>query len=85
MLELTVCIGSSCHIKGAYNVIQTFRQMIEEKSLHDRINFKSGFCMKQCQFPGVSVEVNGKRHSIDAEKAGDFFISELEPRLCDGF
>ncbi|MDR1248953.1 MAG: (2Fe-2S) ferredoxin domain-containing protein [Treponema sp.] len=83
MLELTVCIGSACHIKGAYNVIQTFQQLIEEKSLHDKIQFKSGFCMKQCQFPGVSVDVNGKRHSVDADKAGEFFVSELEPALQD--
>ena len=83
MLELSVCIGSSCHIKGAYNVIQTFQQLIEERSLHDRIAFKSGFCMKQCQFPGVAIVVNGKQHSIAAEKAGEFFMAELEPKLHD--
>lgn len=81
MLEVTVCIGSACHIKGAYNVIQTFQQLIEEKSLHDRIIFKSGFCMKLCQSPGVAIVVDGEHHCIDAERASDFFISELEPRL----
>jgi NADH:ubiquinone oxidoreductase subunit E len=84
MLEVTVCIGSACHIKGAYNVIQTFQQLIEEKSLHDRISFKSGFCMKLCQSPGVAVVVDGKQRCIDAERAGEFFTSELEPRLRDG-
>jgi NADH:ubiquinone oxidoreductase subunit E len=39
MVELTVCIGSACYLKGSYNVIQTFQQIIEEKSLHDRISF----------------------------------------------
>jgi NADH:ubiquinone oxidoreductase subunit E len=64
MLELC-CIGSFCHIKGAYNLIQTFQQLIEEKNLHDRINFKSSFCMRQCQNPGVA----------------DFFQREVEARL----
>ncbi|MFP3042926.1 (2Fe-2S) ferredoxin domain-containing protein [Treponema primitia] len=73
MLELNVCIGTSCHIKGAYNVIQTFQQMIEEKKLHDKINFKSSFCMKECAKPGVSVSVGGEKRRVPAEEAREFF------------
>jgi NADH:ubiquinone oxidoreductase subunit E len=80
MLEVCVCVGSSCHIKGSYNVIQTFQQLIEEKSLHNAINFKTGFCMKQCQYPGVAVSVNGVTHHVDCEKAGEFFLTELVPQ-----
>ena len=47
MIELSVCIGSSCHIKGSYNVIQTFQQMIEENNLHNEVDFKGTFCMKR--------------------------------------
>jgi NADH:ubiquinone oxidoreductase subunit E len=83
MLEVNVCIGSSCHIKGSYNVIQTFQQIIEEKSLHDRINFKTGFCMKQCQYPGVAVSVSGVKHHVDCEKAGEFFLTEVLPLAAD--
>ena len=32
-MKITVCIGSSCHLKGSYNVIQAFQQMIEEGRL----------------------------------------------------
>jgi NADH:ubiquinone oxidoreductase subunit E len=81
MLELCICIGSSCHIKGSYNVIQTFQQLIEEKSLHDAINFKSSFCMKQCQHPGVAVTVNGQSHHVMAESAREFFNTEVVPKL----
>jgi NADH:ubiquinone oxidoreductase subunit E len=81
MLELCVCIGSSCHIKGSYNVIQTFQQLVEEKKLHDRINFKSSFCQKQCQHPGVAVSVNGTIHRVTAETAGEFFNTEVVPKL----
>ncbi|MGN0592047.1 MAG: (2Fe-2S) ferredoxin domain-containing protein, partial [Ruminococcus sp.] len=35
MVELNVCIGSSCHLKGSYNIIHTFQHLIEEKGLHD--------------------------------------------------
>jgi NADH:ubiquinone oxidoreductase subunit E len=73
MLELRVCIGSACHLKGSYNIIQTFQQMIEEKSLHDKIDFKSTFCMRQCGNPGVRVSVNGEIHHLSAEAARTFF------------
>ena len=47
MVEVSVCIGSSCHLKGSYNVIQAFQQMIEENGLHDKVDFKATLCMRQ--------------------------------------
>jgi NADH:ubiquinone oxidoreductase subunit E len=81
MVELCVCIGSSCHIKGSYNVIQAFQQLIEEKSLHEKINFKSGFCMKQCRNAGVAVSVDGVIHQVSPDKAGEFFTTEVIPKV----
>jgi NADH:ubiquinone oxidoreductase subunit E len=81
MLEVSVCIGSSCHLKGSYNIIQTFQQLIEEKALHDKIYFKSGFCMKQCQYEGIAVLVNGIVHHVTAEKAGEFFAAEIASKV----
>lgn len=81
MLELCVCVGSSCHIKGSYNIIQTFQQLIEEKSLHDRITFKSSFCQKQCQHPYAAVSVDGVMHQVSAETAKEFFITEVMAKV----
>ncbi|MDR1388505.1 MAG: (2Fe-2S) ferredoxin domain-containing protein [Treponema sp.] len=77
VLELSVCIGSSCHIKGAYNVIQTFQQLIEEHRLHDKIDFKSSFCMKQCRQSGVAVHINGEEHQVSPESAAGFFAARV--------
>jgi NADH:ubiquinone oxidoreductase subunit E len=73
MVEMSVCIGSSCHLNGSYNVIQTFQQMIEEYSLHDKLEFKAYFCMKQCQNKGVSVTLDGMNHRVEPESARQFF------------
>jgi NADH:ubiquinone oxidoreductase subunit E len=81
MLELSVCIGSSCHIKGAYNVIQTFQQLIEEHNLHDKINFKSSFCVKQCQNPGVAVLVDGEEHHVAADAPREFFNTQVMTKV----
>lgn len=81
MLELSVCIGSSCHLKGSYNIIQLFQQMIEEYSLHDKIEVKATFCMKRCLGEGVAVSVNEKAYHLKPESARDFFKSTVMP-LC---
>ncbi len=73
MVELNVCVGTSCHLNGSYNVVQTFEQLIEEYSLHDEIEFRANFCMKQCQNQGVSVAVDGEDYRVEPEKAGEFF------------
>jgi hypothetical protein len=67
--------------KGAYNVIQTFQRLIEEKDLRGRIRFKSGFCMRRCVMPGVGVSLNGEHHRIAAEEARDFFEGRIIPLL----
>jgi NADH:ubiquinone oxidoreductase subunit E len=81
MFELCVCIGSSCHIKGSYNVIQTFQQLIEEESLHEKIDFKSSFCQKQCQHAGVAVTVDGTAHQVTADKAREFFYAHIMSKI----
>jgi NADH:ubiquinone oxidoreductase subunit E len=81
MIELCVCIGSSCHIKGSFLVIQAFKQLIEERTLADKINFKSGFCMKQCSKPGVAVSVDGVIHQVSPDKAGEFFTTQVLPNI----
>lgn len=76
MTQLHVCIGSSCHLKGSYNVIQTFQQMIEEHGLHDKIEMKAQFCMKRCQ-QGVSIAIDEKDYDVSPETAREFFSSHL--------
>lgn len=77
MTELNVCIGSACHLKGSYNVIQVFQQLIEEHSLHVKLDFKGTFCMKECQNKGVSVTFDGQKYSITPEAAGEFFKNTI--------
>lgn len=79
MLELSVCIGSSCHLKGSYNIIQIFQQLIEEHKIHDKIDFKATFCMKQCPNDGVSVSFNGTSNHIKPEMAREFFQTSILP------
>ena len=76
MLKITVCIGSSCHIKGSRKVVEQFQQQIAEHNLGDKVVLSGTFCMGQCQ-QGVCVMVNDEFHSVSPETVGEFFANEV--------
>ena len=59
MVSIKICNGTSCYLKGAYNVLQYFQHEIEARGLHDRINLTGSFCLGNCEH-GVSLEIDGK-------------------------
>lgn len=44
-MEIYVCIGSSCHLKGSYNIINAFKELIAEYKLEDRVSLNASFCL----------------------------------------
>lgn len=56
MLQITVCVGSSCHLKGAHDVIKRFQKLIPEYNLQNRVELKAGFCLGKCT-EAVTVKV----------------------------
>jgi NADH:ubiquinone oxidoreductase subunit E len=48
MTVVTVCVGSSCHIKGARQVIDRFNELAKTHGLEERIELKGSFCMERC-------------------------------------
>ena len=76
MLKITVCIGSSCHIKGSRQVVEQLQNLIAENNLGDKVELGGTFCMGQCQ-QGVCVTVNDAFHSVTPESAGEFFAKEV--------
>lgn len=48
MTSVTVCVGSSCHIKGSREVIVRFDELLKEHGLADKIELKGCFCMERC-------------------------------------
>ena len=80
MIELNICIGSSCHLKGSYEVLQTFQKIVREHGLEDRIEMKGSFCMKKCQ-EGVSVSVGDEYYSVSPETAREFFSETIATRF----
>ena len=71
-MKVTVCIGSSCHIKGSRQVVEGLQNLIAENNLSDKIELGGTFCMGKCQ-QGVCVTVDDAFHSVTPETVGEFF------------
>ena len=72
MLKITVCIGSSCHIKGSRQVVEQLQYLIAEKDLGEKVELGGTFCMGKCQ-QGVCVTVNDEFYSVTPETVNEFF------------
>ncbi len=75
-MKITVCIGSSCHIKGSRQVIEQLQWLISENDLGDKVELDGTFCMGECQ-KGVCVKADGKFFSVTPETVHEFFEKEV--------
>ena len=75
-MKITVCIGSSCHIKGSRQVVEQLQYLIAANKLDDKVELGGTFCMGKCQ-QGVCVTVNDTFHSVTPENVGEFFANEV--------
>lgn len=75
-MKVTVCIGSSCHIKGSRQVVERLQQLIEEKNIADKVELGGTFCLGNCQ-QGVCVTVDEQLHSVSPATVDEFFATEI--------
>lgn len=57
MTIVSVCVGSSCHLKGSYNIINLLKEAVEKNQLDEKVEVKAAFCLGKCQ-NGVSMKVD---------------------------
>ena len=79
-MKVTVCIGSSCHIKGSRQVVEQLQYLIGEHELGDKVELGGTFCMGQCQ-KGVCVTVDEEFYSVTPETVVDFFEKNIKERV----
>jgi len=56
-MNVAVCVGSSCHLRGSYNIIELLKQRLEENGLTDKVDLRAAFCLGKCT-DGVSIKVD---------------------------
>ena len=71
-MKITVCIGSSCHIKGSRQVVEQLQYLIRENNLGDKVELAGTFCKGKCQ-QGVCVTIGDKFFSVSPDTVDEFF------------
>ncbi len=79
-MKITVCIGSSCHLKGSRQVVQTLQRLIAEHQLQEQVELSGTFCLNNCQH-GVSVTLDGELLSLSPETTESFFAKRVLPNV----
>ena len=80
MTVVTVCVGSSCHIKGARQVIERFSELTKAHGLADRVELKGSFCMERCG-EGLNWQIGEEPvTSASVEEAVQTFLRRFVPQ-----
>ncbi len=81
MLLITICVGSSCSLRGSDELATSLFRLIEKERLEGLVDIVGAFCMDACS-KGVSVRVGDQEFSgIRPEQAESFFFKEVLPRI----
>ena len=80
-MVINVCVGSSCHLKGSYEVVETLKRLISEQKLEDKIELKASFCLGNCS-NGVSMKVDGEFVlNANPENIEQIFNEQIKTKL----
>lgn len=81
LVTIEVCVGSACHLKGSYNVINKFQSLVKENKLENKVQIKAVFCMGNCTKP-VSVRLQGGEiFSANMDNIEEFFKNNVMSRI----
>ena len=77
-MVIQVCVGSSCHLKGSYEIVELINKEIEEKHLENDITLAGSFCIGKCNREGVTIQVDDEVHvGVTKENFREFFKEKI--------
>lgn len=79
---ITICIGSSCHLKGSREIVKTLESLISLHKLDKQVQLNGSFCMGGC-VKGVCVKIDEELFSLSPNETEKFFHDEVLNRLHD--
>ena len=63
MVIVQICVGSSCHLKGAPEIVAMLQNEVAQNHLEDEIVLAGSFCTGKCNRIGVTITVNDTVHT----------------------
>lgn len=81
-MVVQVCVGSSCHLKGAPEIVALLQQNIEERGLDEQVALAGSFCIGKCNRVGVTIQVDDEIYTgITKENFKEFFSEHILSKL----
>ena len=78
MMEIKICVGSSCHLKGSHDIINLMQNAVEEHHIEDEVVLSGSFCIGKCNRLGVTIQINDDVHvGITRENFKEFFTKHI--------
>ena len=75
-MKITICVGSSCHVKGSHEVVSRLEELLNEHQLKDQVELTGTFCIGRCQ-EGVCVLVDDEFCSVSPNGVDSFFEEKV--------
>lgn len=76
MLDICICVGSACHLKGSYEVIDKLKDCVKRNKLENKVTIKAAFCLGHCT-EAVSVKIDDIIYSVEPSTAEEFFEEKV--------
>jgi hypothetical protein len=67
-VNVTVCVGSSCHVRGSRTLLNRFAQIIKAEKLENEVALLGSFCMERC---GESMNWKFNEENISSSSVGE--------------
>lgn len=72
-MDISICVGSSCHLKGSYTIIHEFQRLIKQYNLGEKVNLNASFCLGHCT-QGVTVKIDdGFAEGVSTDNVEEIF------------
>ncbi len=76
-MNISVCVGSSCHLRGSYTIIELMKSSLERYGLTEKVNLGAAFCLGKCT-EGVSIRFDDEIVSgVSAENFDQVFSEHV--------
>ena len=73
-----ICVGSSCHLRGAEQLVELFQKAIAEHGLEGDITLAGSFCAGKCNRVGVTQTHDDKEYTANTpEGFKEFFTDKI--------
>lgn len=79
-MVIQVCIGSACHLKGSYDIINRLTELIKNEKLEDKVDVKAAFCLGHCT-EAVSVKFDEQIYSVLPTTVESFFYNTVTEKV----